>query len=508
MTIRLRLTLWYTSILAVVLVAFGVFLYVFMDLSLREDTQTNLDRIAKEVNSEVKILGISTERGSVVIQLPDLDTFQYPGIYLQAINTENGNVTTSSNLNALIPVTEEQLVRIVKGEAFYDDLIVGDVSLLVYHWPMQFRGQVIGALQVASNISVQNASLDNLGWMLVLSGMVALILAATLGWFLARQSLQPIEFIRREADKIERGDDLNLRLEYSGPNDEIGRLTKTINGMFERLQNVYNDLQAVVQAQRRFVSDASHELRTPLTSIRGNVDFLQKMLNRSNIKVQFDEESEDVSLRQQMEDAIADMASESARMSRLVNDLLNLARADHGVELSLERIDLHHVIDELVRRVKWLPREAEWILGELHHEVPILVRGNSDYLMQMLNIFVENAFKYTPHGSVMMQINFSEERDRVGIQISDTGIGMEQEDIPHIFQRFYRADRSRGKTVGAGLGLPIAKWICDAHHGTIELFTEKGQGTTFIIWLPILIEEHIHRNEMLEQERLESNGSH
>ncbi len=494
MSIRLRLTIWYTLILAIVLVAFGLSLYFFMSFTVRGDLQDNLDKLAKDVNSQIRVVGISKYQDTVVIQLPDLDTFQFPGIYLQAINTANGRLTQSSNLHAKIPFSEHDLKRTEAGEAFFKEVGIGGVQLLVYQWPMQINGHMIGVLQVASNIDAMLQSSENLRLILISAGLVALILAASLGWFLARQALQPIEFIRKEAEKIERGDDLNMRLQYLGPNDEIGRLTETINGMFERLQQVYEDLQESVMSQRRFVSDASHELRTPLTTIRGNVDYLKKVL--INIG---QEESRDEILT--ASEAVIDISSEAERMSRLVNDLLHLARADAGIVFEKKPILVSRVLEEMNHRVRWMVRNSHWQLGDLSALNDVYVLGSADYLLQMLTIFIENSFKYTPKGSVDLTVKHEYNKQRVGIQITDTGIGMEAKHIPHIFKRFYRIDASRGETTGTGLGLSIAKWICDEHQGTIELYTECGIGTTFIIWLPIV------ESPMGAQERNE-NGSH
>ncbi|MOA01753.1 Sensor protein SrrB [compost metagenome] len=232
-------------------------------------------------------------------------------------------------------------------------------------------------------------------------------------------------------------------------------------------------------AQRRFVSDASHELRTPLTTIRGNVDLLKKIWSEGDAgQLHLDEES----LQKFSIEAVDDIAGESQRMSRLVNDLLSLARADAGHTLTKEPLALPVLIEEVARRAQFLPREVDWVQGEMTALEGASVLGSKDYLQQMLFIFIENAFKYTSEGSVMMDAVRS--GDQIGIRIVDTGIGMDRSEVPHIFERFYRADPSRGVTQGTGLGLSIAKWIIDEHDGSVEVMTKLGVGTTFIIWLP------------------------
>lgn len=186
--------------------------------------------------------------------------------------------------------------------------------------------------------------------------------------------------------------------------------------------------------------------------------------------------------RQLSLEAILDIAQEAERMSRLVNDLLSLARADAGYVMEKEWIPILPIVSETARKAQFLERKVEWRVGSLDALEGMMVYGNADYLQQMLFIFIENAFKYTEEGYVSLKA--VKENDQIGIQIADTGIGMDEEEVPHIFDRFYRADVSRGKTAGTGLGLAIAKWIIDEHGGSIEVMTQKGRGTTFVIWLP------------------------
>jgi signal transduction histidine kinase len=272
--------------------------------------------------------------------------------------------------------------------------------------------------------------------------------------------------------------------------------------MLARIQGAYTELEQAYAAQRRFVSDASHELRTPLTTIRGNVDLLDKMWRKQAAEAakaegtgeagkvgkagwqQIEEprsdepQTLDVSL-----EAMKDIAEEAERMSRMVNDLLSLARADAGVQIVEESVELAPLVEEVVRRAQFLPKKAEWRTGDLTALNGVQLFGSKDYLQQMLFIFIENAFKYTPSGFV--ELSAVRADDQIGLRIEDTGIGMDKDEIPRIFDRFYRADESRGKTAGTGLGLSIAKWIIDEHGGSVEVKTRIGEGTVFIVWLPI-----------------------
>ncbi|MOA15095.1 Sensor protein SrrB [compost metagenome] len=171
-------------------------------------------------------------------------------------------------------------------------------------------------------------------------------------------------------------------------------------------------------------------------------------------------------------------------MSTLVNDLLALARADAGYTMEKSPLELVPIMQEVVRKAQLLPRTAEWRVGDLSALEDVSVNANPNYLQQLLFIFIENAFKYTQEGYI--ELSAIRKEPLIGFVIQDTGIGMNPDEIPHIFDRFYRADESRGVTVGTGLGLSIAKWIIDEHHGSVEVTTREGYGTTFTIWLPIV----------------------
>jgi signal transduction histidine kinase len=209
------------------------------------------------------------------------------------------------------------------------------------------------------------------------------------------------------------------------------------------------------------------------------VDLLEKMWKKTAaIGTDQDQQQLEISL-----EAMQDIAGEAERMTRLVNDLLSLARADAGFQMSKASVELLPLVEAVNRKAQLFPRVVELRQGDLKALQGICVYGNKDYIQQLIYIFLENAFKYTEHGYVKLDAVRMEQQ--IGIRIEDSGIGMDKEEVPLIFERFYRADVSRGKTSGTGLGLSIAKWIIDEHNGSIEVTTCEGEGSTFIIWLPI-----------------------
>jgi signal transduction histidine kinase len=281
----------------------------------------------------------------------------------------------------------------------------------------------------------------------------------------------------------------------------MGQLTDTLNNMLGRLENTYNVLDDAYKAQRRFVSDASHELRTPLTTIRGNIELLERMwlpaletaeaAGESGEHAELDRADGDLQRVMLTREAMQDIAGEAKRMSSLVNDLLSLARADAGYAMEKTVQPLLPIVEDVARRAQLLPRTAEWRIGDLQSLEGVEVLAHADFLRQLFFIFVENAFKYTPSGYVELRAMRS--ADQAGVVIKDTGIGMNSAEIPHIFERFYRADESRGQTSGTGLGLSIAKWIIDEHGGSVEVSTREGEGSTFIVWLPVAFIDNSNR---------------
>ena len=227
-------------------------------------------------------------------------------------------------------------------------------------------------------------------------------------------------------------------------------------------------LDHLFQTQQRLVGDVSHELRTPLTTIQGNLD----LLKRGAI--------EDAELRQE---ALAEIETEARRMTRMVGDLLLLAQADAGHVLNRAPVELDTLLLDVFRQgVMMAQGQVELRLG---HEDQAQIMGDVDRLRQLLLNLIDNAIKYTPAGG-MITLALYRESAQVRIEVTDTGIGIAENDLPHIFERFFRADRARSRRLGGtGLGLSIVHWVAQAHGGDIEVRSELGKGSTFTLRLPL-----------------------
>ena len=267
------------------------------------------------------------------------------------------------------------------------------------------------------------------------------------------------------AEDIGRTQDLSRRLPEGGTNDEVGRLQQSFNQMLRQLEDAYQRLRSALIAQRRFVADASHELRTPLTTIRGNIGLL---LKRDDIT------SEDRVA------ALNDIAGESERMSRMVQDLLTLARADAGYHLEKMPIDLRPIVQDVSRQAQTLAstRQIELLDG-----VPATVQGNADAIKQLLWILIDNAFKHTREDG-HIQLRLLRNGQSAALTVSDDGPGVPAGDLERIFERFYQSDSARSGE-GTGLGLAIARWIAREHGGRVYARNNPGGGAVFTVELPV-----------------------
>lgn len=480
MSIRLRLTAWYSALLASTLLLFGITIYLFLDINLYQDMQKRIKDTHDGTKIQMTIDNI-TNQLDLDISNNDVKRAINGEMFLFVYNLKTGVVKKSNNLEGWDFDFGRRSNKSQINEGFRRQHINGLGEFLVYEKPILISNSTVGVIQIGMVSEHQASFLRSLKNILFVSSVVTVIMAFSLGLFLAQKTLRPIEYIIKATNRVQKGADLSLRIPRTGSSeDEIGQLTDTINNMLGRMETFYNELDDAYRAQRRFVSDASHELRTPLTTIRGNVDLLQRMWKHDTGAAALTEQE-----REQMSmEALSDISDEARRMSRLVNDMLSLARADAGYVMEKQVIEVRPLVEEVVRRAQFLQRKADWIIGDLQELNGMHVRGNKDYLQQMMFIFIENAFKYTPSGSV--ELSAVRQQEQIGIRIKDTGIGMNEQEVPYIFERFYRADVSRGITSGTGLGLSIAKWIVDEHQGSMEVLTKPGEGTTFLIWLPLV----------------------
>jgi two-component system, OmpR family, sensor kinase len=342
----------------------------------------------------------------------------------------------------------------------YEDKSSPDGHLRVLSIPLRQREHIIAVLQVASSLEVVDTARKNLTDVLSIIWVVAVLFSGIVVWFTLGQTLKPLEAITETVEQINRADDLSRRIPYLGSeNDEIGNLVGSFNQTLERLE-------ALFTSQQRLLADVSHELRTPLTVIKGNADLMRRMKS-------LDEES------------LTSIDQEAGRLTRLVGGLLLLAQAESGkLALNMKRVELDLLVTEVFQEMSILAGSRVHLrLNEIDQAY---VNGDRDRLKQVFINLVANAIQYTPQGGDVF-LSLQKIGEQARIICRDTGPGIPAEDLPHIFERFYRAEKSRTRreTTGFGLGLSIANWIVERHGGRIEVNSQEGKGTTFAIWLPL-----------------------
>lgn len=455
MTIRTRLTLWYSALLATVIIVFGISLFSLLNWAWHSQLQESMRFVAQQVIDLIRFDEVMDTQAQPAIR-KQLSRMPYFTFAVQVWRHDGKLIATTDNVADYGEAFDKDYVN-SRTEITRDiHLPAEDIHALVSTLPIYtVNGMFLGTVQILSPLTTLEAATDRLLRVMIGVGVVAMVLSFMVGSVIAAQALQPIETISLAAKQITAADDLSKRIPYTGPMDELGQLTLTFNTTLERLERLF-------MTQRRFVADVSHELRTPLTALQGNLD-LMKRFGLDPISLEA-------------------MESELKRMTRLVGDLLLLAQADSGcLPLIEESVDLDTLVLEVYRQTRLL---SETVQVRLEPPEPVRVTGDSDRLKQVLLNLVTNGIKYTPEGGEVV-ISLTVEGGYAFIRVSDSGIGIPKEDLPYIFERFYRVDKARARQMGgAGLGLSIAKWIVESHHGRIWAESEVGKGSTFTVQLP------------------------
>jgi heavy metal sensor kinase len=488
MSIRTRLTLWYVGLLALLLIVFGVALYATVYITSYQEVDRSLQQRASDIQSSLAtVITLQDDFASILrrggLVIPNADVFSTGDIYVQLRSLDGRIFSRSENLgNQYLVIPPEQHERARNGEIVPSDFTVHKTRLRAYVAPIVIKsGEVIGYIELAQSLRQVDNTLRDLATLIIVSIVAGLVVAAVGGWFIAGNILDPINKVTVTAQKIARARDLGRRIEVPATLDEVGRLAMTFNEMLSRIEELF-------RAQQRFVADVSHELRSPLTAVRGNLDLLKRGA------------ANDVEERKQMIDA---MDSETARMSRLVSDLLLLARQDSGVPIAQQPIELDTLMLEVYRQAQVTAKGVTLTLGA---EDQAIIIGDRDRLKQVLLNLVDNAIKYTPQGG-KVTLSLTKDDTWVKIAVQDTGIGIASENLPNLFDRFYRVDKARSRDAGgSGLGLAIAKSVVELHNGKITVESQPGRGSTFTVWLPLAEPKNIaNPNQVQSSPRLALN---
>jgi heavy metal sensor kinase len=450
--IRIRLTIWYSFFLAAALILFTLIAIWMMRHSINVTVDEQLAEEAKAVQALVK--GASTP--ALRDQVRTHAELQAGSSLIQVLDENGEFIYRSPRLEALqLQVTYPQKKKFMTVKP-------GGEPMRLYAIQATSEGRTF-TIQVAEDMDDYLEALQRYR-LLLFTGIPVLLLAATIGGhWMSRRALAPVDEITAAAQKIS-PTDLTGRVQLPGTRDELDRLAETLNAMLQRIGSAFEQM-------KQFTADASHDLRTPISVIRTRAEItLRKPRNE-----------------EQYREALNEIVAETARLSDLIDDLLLLARADVGAEgLKVKRVDLCDIARRASAEGKTLAesRDVQW--SQTFPNSSLWVSGDADALRRLFLILIDNAIKYTPErGAVSMRVGNSD--GKACVEVSDTGIGIAEADVPHIFERFYRADSARSRDSGGfGLGLSIGNWIAKAHHAEITVESTPGNGSRFQVRLPLL----------------------
>ncbi|MBX3051012.1 MAG: HAMP domain-containing protein [Caldilineaceae bacterium] len=466
-TLRARIAILIGVLILAVLAAFSTFLYVTLRLQMVQAIDDSLrlaaGQIAATVENENGTYRLAKGDADAVPLDKETDLLRLLAPNGQLLEQRNG-VSVPLLAETLIPTGDGVWLTYQPGDDGQDNDVQDAIRLFTL--PVILNSQTVAYVQVGRSLESTTETLGQLLLLLLFAVPVMVGVAMAGGYWLAGRVLAPIERIRTQAASISAAD-LGRRLGLDLPDDEVGRLARTFDAMLERLDESF-------RRQRRFASDASHELRTPLAVIRGEIDVT---LERPRSPADYIE-------------ALKSIDGETARMTRLVSDLLLLARSDNA-QLSLERetLDLAELLLILIEQMQPQAAAAGVHLQTVFSTTPLLISGDRDRLLQLFINLLDNTFAYAS-GS-LVKIQGQKANSGVEIVIADTGPGIGPEHLPHIFERFYRTDAARNReSGGSGLGLSIAQEIVRAHGGEILVESEIKRGVTFTVWLPATGEKH------------------
>ena len=477
-SVRVRLTVWYSAVLALVLVLVSTTTYFIVRKTSMQRTDSDMQTLADSflVTFHAELEDAQGTPSSAVLSAVDQSIIEHRSINDAFVVFEKDQIIANSNdiasagvrprpVAAAAIASEEFRQFATKGESEQTrlDTIKGErAQFRAYARHFNVLGQNY-VLVVLHSLRAQNEMLETIRLAFTWMILVGLILAGTGGYFLARKSLAPVVAMGAHAQRIGAAN-LHDRLPVLNANDELGKLATIFNDLLDRLDQSF-------ERQRRFIADASHELRTPLAILRGEAEVAMQQGDRT---------------AKDYLESLAILHEETSRLIKIVEDLFTLTRADSGqYPLSPEDFYLEELVADCAHSAKTLAREKNIELS-VDASSECLVRGDQTLLRRMILNLLDNAIKYTPEGG-HVEIACLSAANGFGVHVTDTGRGIPPELQTRIFERFFRADPARsrsGREGGAGLGLSIALWIAQAHHGRLELVRSDNSGSHFVVYLP------------------------
>ena len=459
MSLRLRLILAYCGCIVLLVLVFGGILYTTMQHSL----QTEMDRRLRVRASEVELTiwpgstSLTAQSISAAnLNLAPLDELDAPGLYVQILDAGGNVVAASSNvLSGTLLAPADGVNAALHGEVWLGTAGPGgERSLRLLMQPIRNGSTAIGVLEVGQSRQPLLQTLADLRALLLIVGSVALVGGALTCWLITQRALRRLAMVSATAAAIAEQRDFARRLPAGERRDEVGQLERTINDLLATVDEL-------LRRHREFIADTSHELRNPLLAVRTDLDLLDRI--------------DDPAARQ---DCLDEARQQVERMSRLVADLLLLARTESGQVIELHPVDLAALLHRVAADAAAGAARRTITVGAL---APATVQGDEGRLYQVLTNLVQNAVQHTgDDGRITLSLAHAD--GWAAMTVADDGEGIPAEHLPHIFERFYRAD-PRGER-STGLGLAIVKHLVEAHGGHLTVESTVGAGSRFTVWLP------------------------
>jgi two-component system, OmpR family, sensor kinase len=451
MSLRLRLTLLYTSLLGGVLLIFGALVYGMVSVVLLDQIDATLEQSAERIITRLRVQPTKN------FDPRSLEDFQPLENLIIQVWGPDRELQIARPARFRQPLSEAGRWA---GENTFYSVQANGLTLRVLSIPLLSSRGPTGVLQVGLSLAFIDVTQRTLASVLIMLIILAMFLSGLAAWLVTGQALAPLALVTEIAANITRADDLQRRIPQRAiTGDEVGTLIQAFNQTLERLEKLFT-------TQRRFLADVSHELRTPLTVIKGNVGLIRRA-------GEADEES------------LSSIETEVDRLTRMVGDLLLLAQVESGrLPLEMAPVELDTILLEVYGQMRLLAGDRIQIKLVDIDQVQIV--GDRDRIKQVILNLLANAVQYTQTNGVVT-VALSKVEKQAQLIVQDNGPGIPAEDLPHIFERFYRGEKSRrrSKGIGFGLGLSIAYWIVRSHGGTIEVASKEGQGTAFTVWLPL-----------------------
>lgn len=444
-----------------ILVVFASGVYIYFKNSLQKSIDTKIRSIGEVLSSSMTETHNTSIFGNFERYLENVLGRKPKGKFIQIMDTSGRIGAKMSDIEGeTLPTSFNTLERAMRGEIVYETVERTKPRLRMVTIPILENKKVTSVVQIGTSLEDFDETMRKLLLIMIISIPTSISVTIVVGYFMAKKALRPVDQIRRAAIKIT-SSNLDEKIDIGGRRDELTRLAETFNAMIVRLKDSF-------QRINQFSIDVSHELRTPLTILKGETEVaLRKERDKEDYKTLLVSNLEEVD-----------------RMSRIIDDLLLLSKAEtKEIKLNQEEIALRDLIMGVCMdmKISATNKDIELHITELED---VRLKGDELKLRRMLWNIVENGIKYSSSGGTVAISSYVSD-GYARIDVKDNGVGIAQEDIKFIFDRFYRADRSRRRETGSGLGLSISKWIAEAHRGAIEVKSKPGEGSLFSIKLPI-----------------------